>query len=166
MTAGYEGAESRSALHEASKQERIALFDRLCQEHGLRATVQRRVILETVLELDSHPTADQVYTGVVRRLPGVSRTTVYRTLESLAGLGVITKACHPGAVARYDSRTERHHHLICLRCDSVTDIIDSRLDELEIPDTSTYGFEVSDVRVQLRGLCQRCRNNVGREDST
>jgi Fe2+ or Zn2+ uptake regulation protein len=153
-------------MDDAAKRERIACFNHLCREQGLRSTVQRRVILETVLDLDDHPTADEVYESVVDRLPGVSRTTVYRTLESLARLGVITKACHPGAVARYDRRTELHHHLICLHCDGITDISDARLDDLEIPDTSTYGFEVADFRVQLRGLCRQCRANAGKEEST
>ena len=153
-------------MDDAAKRERIACFNHACREHGLRSTVQRRVILETVLDLDDHPTADEVYESVVDRLPGVSRTTVYRTLESLARLGVITKACHPGAVARYDRRTELHHHLICLHCDGITDISDARLDDVGTPDTSAYGFEVSDFRVQLRGLCRRCRANAGREEST
>jgi Fe2+ or Zn2+ uptake regulation protein len=153
-------------MDDATKRERLASFRRLCRKRGLRSTVQRRVILETVLDLDNHPTADQVYERVVDRLPGLSRTTVYRTLESLVRLGVITKACHPGAVARYDRRTDLHHHLICLQCDGIADISDARLDDLEIPDTSTYGFEVADFRVQLRGLCRQCRANAGKEDST
>lgn len=153
-------------MDEATRQARIESFERLCREHGLRATVQRRVILEAVLGLDNHPTADQVYERVVGGLPGVSRTTVYRALESLARLGVITKACHPGAVVRYDRHTDLHHHLICLHCDGIVDVSNARLDDLEVPNTSAYGFEVADFRVQLRGLCRRCRANAGREEST
>ena len=132
----------------------------------MRCTVQRRAILEAVLELDNHPTAEQVYEAVVPRLPGVSKTTVYRALESLARLGVISKACHPGAVARYDRRTDLHHHLICLSCDAVVDISDERLDALVLPDTSGFGFTVTDFRVQLRGICRRCREHQRREEST
>ena len=115
------------------------------------------VVLEAVLDLDDHPTADRVHGAVAERDPGVSRATVYRALESLARVGIITKACHPGKAIRYDSRTETHHHLVCLRCDDVIDITDERLDALPVPDTSGYGFEVSDFRVQLRGVCRRCR---------
>ena len=46
---------------------------------------------------------------------------------------------------------------VCLGCDRVVDISDERLDSLEVPDTSPFGFEVSDVRVQLRGICRHCR---------
>jgi Fur family peroxide stress response transcriptional regulator len=129
----------------------------LCRERGLPLTPQRAAVLEAVLDLDNHPTADQVHEAVAGKKPGVSRATVYRALESLVGVGAITKACHPGKAVRYDSRTETHHHLVCLRCDEVVDITDERLDALPVPDTSRHGFEVSDFRVQLRGICRRCR---------
>ena len=140
-----------------TKQARIDEFRRLCREQGLPLTEQRMVVLKAVLDLDNHPTADQVHEAVARRDPGVSRATVYRALESLARIGVITKACHPGKAVRYDSRTEIHHHLVCLRCDDVIDITDERLDAVPVPDTSRLGFEISDFRVQLRGTCRRCR---------
>jgi Fe2+ or Zn2+ uptake regulation protein len=73
-------------------------------------------------------------------------------------MGVITKTCHPGKSVRYDRRTELHHHLVCMRCDEVIDISDSRYDSLPVPDTTDLGFEVSDLRVQLRGTCRRCRD--------
>jgi len=85
-------------------------------------------------------------------------------------MGVITKTCHTGGVARYDARVDIHHHLICLRCNSVADIDDENLNSVVIPDTSAFGFEVSDFRVQLRGICRDCRKkgskkNQQQEDS-
>ena len=153
-------------MDDVDRKQRLADLARLCRERGLRCTVQRRAILEAVLELANHPTAEQVYEAVLPRLPGISKTTVYRALESLARLGVITKACHPGAAARFDGRTELHHHLICLSCDAVVDISDERLDALVVPDTSGFGFEVTDFKVQLRGICRRCREHQRREEST
>ena len=152
------------ALDETTRQQRLETFRRLCRERGLRCTVQRRVVLEVVLDLDTHPTADEVFEVVSRRLEGVSRTTVYRSLEGLARVGVITKACHPGATTRYDRRIEIHHHLICLRCDSITDISEAGFDDLAIPDTSAVGFEVKDYRVQLRGICHDCRDQEKKEE--
>jgi Fur family peroxide stress response transcriptional regulator len=140
-----------------SKHRRLEECRTRCREHGLPLTEQRQVVLEAVLDLDNHPTADQVHDAVSRRDPGVSRATVYRALESLTRIGIITKACHPGKAIRYDSRTETHHHLVCLHCDTVIDISDERLDALPVPDTSSLGFEIKDFRVQLRGVCRRCR---------
>ena len=150
-------------MDKRAKQNRLERFEQLCREQGVPFTVQRRVILESVLDLDDHPTADQVHEVVCSRIPGISRTTVYRTLETLAQMGVITKACHPGKPVRYDTRIEVHHHLVCLRCDEVVDIFDEHLDALPIPDTSESGFEVSDFRVQLRGVCRRCREKEGKK---
>jgi Fur family peroxide stress response transcriptional regulator len=144
-------------MDDRTKNERLRLFEQRCREDGMPITVQRRLILEAVLSLDHHPTADQVHEAVGGRLPQISRTTVYRTLETLVRMGVITKACHPGSVVRYDSRTENHHHLICLCCDLVTDAPSIQLGEVPLPDVSDLGFEISDVRVQLRGICCQCR---------
>jgi Fur family peroxide stress response transcriptional regulator len=152
-------------LNEAEQSERLELFRELCRERGERCTVQRRVILETALDLDNHPSADQIFDAVETRLPGISRTTVYRTLEFLARMGVITKACHPGHVARFDPRLELHHHLVCLHCNEFIDFDDESLNSLPTPDTSAFGFEVNDYRVQLRGVCQSCREMEEKEES-
>jgi len=143
-------------MDDHAKDERIESFRRLCRERKLVLTPQRRAILRAVLDLDDHPTADRVHAILGRRRVRVSRATVFRTLESFARLGVITKACHPGISVRYDSRTDRHHHLVCLSCDRVIDVSDARLDSLPVPDTRRFGFVVSDFKVQLRGICKEC----------
>jgi Fur family transcriptional regulator, peroxide stress response regulator len=144
-------------LDEITKTKRIEAYHRVCREQGLRSTVQKRAILEAVLDLDNHPTADQVHEAVTRENPDISRTTVYRALESFSRFGLITKACHPGSATRYDRNVDIHHHLICLNCDAVIDISDAGLDRLTVPDTSGFDFDVHDFRVQLRGICGRCR---------
>lgn len=120
-------------------------------------TAQRRAVLDAVLRMDNHPTADQVHEAVSRQLSGVNRTTVYRSLDTLVGLGLLTRLCHPGRTVRFDPRTSIHHHLVCLQCDSVVDFDDTRLDRLPLPDTSGRGFALQDYRVQLRGVCQQCQ---------
>jgi Fur family peroxide stress response transcriptional regulator len=154
---GRSRAAVEAPMEDHAKEERIEGFRQLCREHGLALTPQRREILSAVLDLDDHPTADRVHAALSRRRVRVSRATVFRTLESFARLGVITRACHPGSSVRYDSRTDLHHHLICLSCDRVIDFSDTRLDALPVPDTRRLGFVVSDFRVQLRGLCKECR---------
>jgi Fur family peroxide stress response transcriptional regulator len=139
------------------KDERIETLRQRCRQQGLVLTPQRRAILRAVLDADDHPSADRVHAALARRRVRVSRATVFRTLETFARLGLITKACHPGSSVRYDRRLDRHHHLVCLRCDRVTDIQDSRLDALPVPDTRRFGFTVSDFKVQLRGICRECR---------
>ena len=144
-------------LSDRTTNERLELLGRFCREQGLALTPQRRAILRAVLDTGEHPTADRVRTALARRRVRVSRATVFRTLESFARLGVISKACHPGSSVRYDRRTDMHHHLVCLSCDRVIDIEDERLNALPVPDTRHIGFVVSDFKVQLRGTCRECR---------
>lgn len=66
-------------------------LEALCRERGLPVTVQRRVIFAALLDHDDHPTVDRVFADVKNRIPGVSRTTVYRTLETLADLGTVRR---------------------------------------------------------------------------
>jgi len=136
---------------------RVQDLERRCREADVPLTHQRRVVFEALLERGDHPTADQLFVDLQEALPGLARATVYRNLEVLTEMGVISRACHPGAVVRYDARLEPHHHLVCLSCGAMVDIVDERLDHLELPSTVEHDFEVRDFRVQLRGTCSRCR---------
>ena len=140
-----------------SKQNRIELFERACRERGLPVTTQRRTILEMILDREDHPTADRVYDQVRRRLPTISRTTVYRILDNLVELGLITKICHPGSAARFDPKTRQHHHLVCMHCESIIDLEEKRLNDVSWPDVRGQGFEIRDYHIHFRGVCASCR---------
>jgi len=76
-----------------------------------------------------------------------------------------SKRDRSGSTARSvedDRRTGPHHHLVCLRCQALTDLSDAGLDSMPMPDTSQMGFEIIDYRVQLRGVCQLCREKEER----
>ena len=135
---------------------KIAALEAACRAEGVPITVQRRTILEVLAERTDHPTADQVYAAVRRRMPDVSRTTVYRVLDTLVRLGLAVKTPHPGAAVRFDPRTERHHHLVCTRCDRVIDLHAPELNALRLPDTRRLGFEIDDFSLHIRGLCADC----------
>jgi Fur family peroxide stress response transcriptional regulator len=147
------------AMSEAMKKQCEEEFRRLCREKGVPYTTQRRAVLQAVLELGNHPTAEEVCSSAIVRNAGVSRATVYRALESLARLGAVIKVGHGGSAIRYDGRIELHHHLVCLRCNAITDIASAGLDSTPVPDTTEFGFCVRDFRVQLSGLCRRCRTD-------
>lgn len=142
---------------------RLAELEHRCREAGLPLTVQRRLVLSCMLARTDHPTAEDVFQDVARKLPGVSRGTVYRALDTLVGLGAIHRVCHPGSAARYDAKLHRHHHLICDRCGGMSDLEAPGLDDLRVPDLGELGFAVRDYSVQFRGICRRCASGpVGR----
>jgi Fur family peroxide stress response transcriptional regulator len=136
---------------------KIAALSAACRAQGLPLTVQRRTILEVLAGRTDHPSADQVFAAVRKRMPDVSRTTVYRVLDTLVRLGLAVKTAHPGASVRFDPRTERHHHLVCTDCERVIDLHAPELDALRLPDTRRLGFEVDDFSLHIRGLCAACR---------
>lgn len=135
----------------------LRAFEDRCREAGFQLTVQRRVILEAMLVRDDHPTAEQLCDAVRAQVPEISRGTVYRTLESLVQLGAIRRAHHLGPAARFDSNTEHHHHLVCVRCNRVIDFEDARLDNLPLPDRRRTGFRITDYSIHFTGLCAECQ---------
>jgi Fur family peroxide stress response transcriptional regulator len=143
---------------------RMREFEELCRRQGTPVTVQRRVILEAVLASDDHPTADDIYDRICGRIPEISRTTVYRVLDTLVGLGMIGRAHHRGSAARFDAKIHRHHHLVCTSCRRVIDYETPELNELPLPEPPS-GFRVTDYSIQFIGLCPQCRAAAGgRED--
>lgn len=143
----------------------LSQLEAACRRHGVPLTVQRRVVLEALAGRTDHPTADQLLVDVRTRLPGVSRTTVYRVLETLVRLELAVKTCTPGSTVRFDPRTERHHHLVCLQCERVLDVHAPSLDALRLPTVRSGGFEISDYSVHFRGTCPECRRR-GRAPAT
>jgi Fur family peroxide stress response transcriptional regulator len=135
----------------------LRVFEDRCREAGFQLTVQRRVILEAMLLRDDHPTADQIYNTIRASVPEISRGTVYRTLESLVQLGAIRRAHHLGPAARFDSNTERHHHLVCTRCNRAIDFEDARLGNLPLPGRRRTGFRITDYSIHFTGLCAECQ---------
>ncbi len=156
---------SRAEVSRDDASQRLEGMQMRCREAGLRLTIQRRAVMKVLLDFNDHPTAEQTFDRVHQRLPGISRATVFRILEQFVASQIIGRACHPGRSARYDSTTELHHHLICLRCESMIDVFDDSLDSIPIPDTAASGFEIVDFRVQMHGFCSRCRQQRKKEDT-
>lgn len=121
--------------------------------------MQRRDILKAVLERDDHPSADQVYESLVGRIPGLSRTTVYRVLNVLVDMGVVRRLHHPGTAVRFDGRIDRHHHLVCRICGKVIDIYSTVLDEVPLPEVPDEEFQIDDFSVHFTGVCADCRRS-------
>ncbi|TGE04148.1 transcriptional repressor [Hymenobacter fodinae] len=98
---------------------------------GLRATRQRVVILESLLTLPGHPTAEQVHRRVVELEPTVSLGTVYKALDSFVAAGLTRRvASAEGASRRYDADCSEHHHLFCTDTQEIIDYCDPQLDHL------------------------------------
>jgi Fe2+ or Zn2+ uptake regulation protein len=131
---------------------------RALEETGHRFTEQRAAVYTFLSSTTSHPNADEVFQQVRADVPGISLATVYKSLETLVSCGLAAKLSYSDGSARYDARTDPHHHARCGSCGKVMDVpghfSDGELDTLctDLPD-----FSVSGYRLELTGLCSRCR---------
>lgn len=123
---------------------------------GLRLTAQRQLVLEAVYEL-GHATPDQVHAKVSGTAAGINITTIYRTLELLEELGLITHAhLSHGAPTYHGVAEQRHVHLVCRACHGVDEVPAGMLDELATAVESSRGFMIDVGHVALFGLCAHC----------
>jgi Fur family ferric uptake transcriptional regulator len=119
-------------------------------------TRQRKVILEELNKLMTHPSAEEVYEVVRKRLPRVSLGTVYRNLETLSELGEITKLEFGGTLKRFDPNPEEHYHIRCSLCDRVVDAPMAQLDHIEGLLSKETEFKIIGHRLEFYGLCPIC----------
>lgn len=125
-----------------------------------RMTRQRRIILEELRKLHSHPTADEVYDTVRKRIPRISLGTVYRNLEILSQWGLAQKLDLAGSPRRFDGSTEEHYHVRCVRCGEVQDLPVEPLGDLEEPIRCNTDFEIIGHRLNFIGYCPTCKREA------
>jgi len=126
----------------------------------LRMTRQRQVILEALRKVSSHPTADEVYEMVRRRLPRVSLGTVYRNLEMLSERGMIQKLELGGSRRRFDGNVRDHYHVRCIRCGRLEDAPVESVAAVEDALRGATDYEIIGHRLEFIGLCPQCKKSA------
>ena len=121
-----------------------------------RMTRQRAVILDALRSVRTHPTADEIYGMVRRKLPRISLGTVYRNLDLLSSSGEIGKLERSGLQKRFDGDITPHRHVRCEVCGKVGDIF-SPIPVPELGKDAVPGFSITGVEVEFLGLCDECR---------
>jgi len=124
---------------------------------GLRLTPQRQLVLEAVYAL-GHATPDQVHTEVAKTAAGVNITTVYRTLELLEELGLVTHThLSHGAPTYHAVGEEQHAHLVCRACGEIQELPHELLEPVARRLAVERGFVIDVGHVALFGLCAGCK---------
>jgi Fur family ferric uptake transcriptional regulator len=145
-----------NSLPEESVAERRSLLEML-RERGQRMTPQRQLILEAVQAIDGHISAEAVHARVAGRFPQVNISTVYRTLELLQDIGLVTHTHFDDGVAQYHRAEEGlHQHLVCRACGSEQELDLAVLEPLGAVLNERYGFEADLAHFALVGLCRAC----------
>jgi Fur family peroxide stress response transcriptional regulator len=146
----------------AEVERRLQAFVQMCRRRGMKVTHQRREIFGELAASMEHPDAETVYRAVCRRVPSISRDTVYRTLATLEVEGLIRKVSPLVERARYDANSDRHHHFICTVCGLVRDFYSKDLDDLPIPPAVKTLGEIESAQVEVRGICSACAQRKGK----
>lgn len=125
---------------------------------GYRLTPQRIMILSAIENSDNHISAEEIYTQVVAKYPNVNISTVYRTLELLKELGLVTETDLGGGRVRYHPADKgHHHHLVCQECGAIIDLDEAVLSSLKGTLLREYRF-IADLRhLAIFGRCVNCR---------
>ncbi|MBN2365347.1 MAG: transcriptional repressor [Calditrichaeota bacterium] len=135
---------------------------------GLRFTIPRRLILETLSSTIDHLSAEEIYIRVHRKYPNVGLTTVYRTLDLLERMGIISRFQFGDGRSRFElvqssTKAGHHHHLVCTSCKQVIDYDDFVEEEVELLKkvekalAKKHGFEINGHVIQFYGVCNNCQ---------
>jgi Fur family transcriptional regulator, peroxide stress response regulator len=121
---------------------------------GLKVTPQRIAVFDAALNLNNHPTTDNIVEFIKANHPNIATGTVYKTLETLVKCGLILKVKTDNDIMRYDAIREHHHHLYCSDSNRIEDFYDENLDIIihnYIKEINIPNFKIIDVRLQIIG---------------
>ncbi|HXX59346.1 MAG TPA: Fur family transcriptional regulator [Dehalococcoidales bacterium] len=151
-----------------NRRSKAELRNRISEElhtKGLRMTPQRLMIVAAIEESTDHISADDVFAQVVKKYPNVNISTVYRTLDLLEEMGLVTKTDLGGGRVRYHPAEKgHHHHLVCRECGKIIDMKEEALNPLKEMLMYDYQF-IADLRhLGIWGRCLQCSRRIARKD--
>jgi len=150
-----------------SEEQNKTRIDRHFKKFGHKMTKGRELTMRILAETDKHLSAEDVYLKVHAINNSVGLTSIYRTLEILVNMGVVSKFDFGDGRARYEmvegyKNSKHHHHLICTSCGRIIDYSDFLKEEkaffkkIEGPLSKKHNFRITNHLVQFYGLCDRC----------
>ena len=132
-------------------------IDELVRASGRRMTVQRRAVLAAIQRSRHHVTADEIATRVRATHPRVDPSTVYRNLEALEALGLVSHSHHDDRVTRWHrADVGRHGHLVCRSCGEETELPAAALAGFERRLRAAHGFSADLGHSAIVGICRDC----------
>ena len=128
----------------------------LLRGQGMRMTPQRLAIVDEIMSTSGYVIPTTVIERVQARVPGVSPSTVYRTLERLEQVGVLTHVHLESGVGYHRLEEAQHAHLTCSRCGATLELPRSSLRSLERLIERDHGFRPDFTHHAIAGSCADC----------
>lgn len=122
-----------------------------------RMTKQRRIILEELKKVSSHPSADEIFHLVRMKIPNISFGTVYRNLRFLKKQGFLMELDYGKTFSRFDGNPQNHYHFKCIQCGKIFDVKEPVNRSLDRRISQEMGFQVSCHRLEFYGKCKECQ---------
>lgn len=133
------------------------------RQHGCRLTKQRLLILKALCDLDGHASVERVYGRIAQERQKVDLSTVYRTLEKLRDLHILSQTDLGRGCAEYEILTDQpHHHLVCESCGRVIDLDHAYLSLAAEAIQRDLGFRPILAHHAIFGLCRECLERRGK----
>lgn len=126
-----------------------------------RGSRQKTVVLNSVRNLCSHPSAQEVFFRAREEIRNISFSTVYRNLGILVDEGELITVTGSGAEVHYDHVLSSHCHVQCRVCGKVRDVNFPAVDYQGIKPSDASGFTIDGVCVTFKGICRECRARMG-----
>lgn len=139
-----------------SLKQQLTAFEAACRKAGLRLTPQRIEIFRELAKAGDHPSAESLHLRLLEKMPTLSLDTVYRTLGTFAGYGLINKVDTIESQARFEVAQILHHHLICRQCKEIIDFHWQFIDEATLPEAVKAWGRVERKNVVAYGTCHNC----------
>jgi len=130
------------------------------KEKGLKLTPQRRLIVSAIHGTEAHLTAEEIIAYVQTRMPGINKSTVYRTLELLEEAGCVYKSELGDQFIYHHAEEGHHHHLVCSKCGKTVDCDEDLFLPVERAVRDKYGFQASFKHMVMSGLCKECTSKA------
>lgn len=129
----------------------------ILKEKGYRLTPQRALILDVLHHAEKHISAEDIYRQIVARYPEVNKSTVYRTLDLLKGLGLVDEADLGGDKLYYHHAEKgHHHHLICTKCGRTFEVDEGIFDPIRATLVEKHNFVPNIRHLPISGHCLAC----------
>src|SRR5919201_6762161 len=128
----------------------------LLRRQGMRMTPQRIAIVEEIMGAPGYLVPSGVIERVTARVPGVSASTVYRTLERLEQLGVLAHVHLEQGLGYHQVSDPQHAHLTCTGCGAEQEVSEAVLQQLERSVEQEHGFRPDFSHPPISGLCADC----------
>ncbi|CEK33821.1 ferric uptake regulator [[Clostridium] sordellii] len=142
--------------------ETIEYIKKLFKKKGYKFTIQKKTILEVLLENKEHKNAKQIHDKVKNQNIGI--TTVYRTLNLFTELDIV-KEINISGTSYYEikifSKNPFHIHFKCFKCNSIIDINNKDINlnclDLKQKVESVSNLDIYDINIMFTGLCKSCK---------